>query len=283
MNFINNKKINPLKHGAFQAMLIATAFVCLILLLSFSEYSREKTQINIKVAAYNVQYGDKGSAKEIGKMLRSFGFHVVCMSEVPGGDWASQVGKEMDLEYVILGKYTTAGHDDKYKAILSKTPLYDITEVLMGDTLHTAVKAKTKIGGQEISLYSVHFPFGWRDQAHIDETTHKIQTFVEHLKTHRDNETAVVAGDFNFVPSKVDTMNMYHEMFKGIGYKLAGENVGMPYDSLRSMVGNKKRIGRVIDHIFYDPSKMNALQAEIIELEKPLSDHKPVWASFQLE
>lgn len=283
MNSINYKKIVPLKQRTFQVILIATAFVCLLLLLSFSENSREKTQRNIKVAAYNVQYGEKGSPEEIGKMLRSFQFHVVCMSEVPGGDWANRVGKELGLEYVILGKYATAGHADKYKAILSKTPLYDITEVLMADTLHTAVKAKTKIDGREISLYSVHFPFGWRDQAHIDETTHKIQTFVDYLKTHREAETAIVAGDFNFVPSKVDTMNMYHEMFKGIGYKLAGENVGMPYDSLRSMVGNKKRIGRVIDHIFYNPSKMNALEAEIIELEKPLSDHKPVWASFQFE
>ncbi len=72
----------------------------------------------------------------------------------------------------------------------------------MADTLHTATKAKTKINNTEISVYAVHFPFGWRDKAHIDETTNKISTFVNYLKSKQNEEIAVVADDFNFYPHK---------------------------------------------------------------------------------
>lgn len=264
-------------------------FILAVLLFSCKDKTGKADQavndkiVPLRIAAYNVEFGDKGTPQEIGKMLSSYGFQIVCMSEVPGGDWAATVGKEMGLEYVTLGTYSTAGHEDKYKAILSQTPLYEIEEVLMADTLHTAVKAKTKINNREISLYSVHFPFGWRDQAHIDETDNKVKTFVDHLDRLRGKETAVIAGDFNFIPSTAEKGSKYHEMFKEIGFRLAGESVGMPYDSLVTMVGKKKRLGRVIDHVFYDPEQMDAVRAEIIELEKPLSDHKPVWAEFELK
>ena len=39
--------------------------------------------------------------------------------------------------------------------------------------------------------------------------------------------------------------------------------------------------GRVIDHILYNTSSgAKAVDGGIIELEKPLSDHKPVWAEI---
>jgi maltose 6'-phosphate phosphatase len=123
----------------------------------------------------------------------------------------------MGLNYFSVGKYSTAGHQDKYKTIASRTPLYDFEEVLMADTLHTATKAKTKINNTEISVYAVHFPFGWRDQAHIDETTNKIVTFVEYLRQRQNEEISVIAGDFNFIPSNADSTSMYYGMFVDIG------------------------------------------------------------------
>src|SRR5690606_42121967 len=62
----------------------------------------------------------------------------------------------MDLQYSVVGKYSTAGHKDKYKTILSRTPLSDQGEVLMSDTLHTATRALTTIKGKKIAIYSVH-------------------------------------------------------------------------------------------------------------------------------
>ena len=263
--------------------------LCLFLLFSCSKTSPKK-EVNskelpkLKIAAWNVEYSSNGSAKDIGEALKPYNFDVVCFSEAPGGDWTAEVGKVMGLNNVIVGKYSTAGHEDKYKTIASRTPLYGYEEVLMADTLHTATKAKTKIGDTEVSIYAVHFPFGWRDQAHIDETTHKIFTFINYLKSKQKDEIAVVAGDFNFIPSNADSTSMYYEKFVETGMDVTWKALGIDctkqntYDALKP---EDQGSGEVIDHIIYNPDKMKVLGGKIIELEKPLSDHKPVWALLQ--
>ena len=245
----------------------------------------QENPIQIKVAAYNVEYSKNATAAEIGEALKPYNFDVVCFSEAPGGNWTQEVGEVMGLNYFTVGKYSTAGHDDKYKTIISKTPLYDFEEVLMADTLHSATKAKTKINDTEISIYAVHFPFGWRDQAHIDETTNKIATFVEYLKAKQTEEIAIVAGDFNFIPSNADSSNMYYEMFVDMGMDVTWKELGIDCtkrNTWNAFEPNDAGNGEVIDHIIYNRQKMIVLDGEIIEMEKPLSDHKPVWALLQV-
>lgn len=244
---------------------------------------KQESKLQLKIAAYNVEVGREGTPEEIGKILAPYHFQVVCMSEVPGGDWAKRVGKVAGLDYVILGRYSTAGHKDKYKAILSKTPLYGQEEVLMADTLHTVTKAKTKIGNNEISIYSVHYPFGWRNQAHIDETTNKIATFVKYLEKHQATENIVVAGDFNFSSSNSKKRNMYHDMHSNIGLKMTWKSLGTDLSQLSSFIGEGDDSGEVIDHIFYNPKKMDVSKGNVIELEHPLSDHNPVWALLEFK
>jgi exonuclease III len=247
---------------------------------------QEDNVIQLKIAAYNVEYSKNATATEIGEALKSFDFDVVCFSEAPGGDWTKQAGEALGLSYQVVGKYTTAGHDDKYKTIVSRTPFYDREEVLMADTLHTGAKAKTQINGVEVAIYAVHFPFGWRDQAHIDETTNKISTFVEYLKMRQESEVSVVAGDFNFVPSNSEKENPYHELFKTIGLDVSW--TALRIDCTQRNTYNALKLedqgnGEVIDHIVYNPSKMKALDGGIIEMQVPLSDHKPVWALLELK
>lgn len=252
---------------------------------SSNKISKKEEPLRLKVAAWNVEYSTNASANEIGEALKPYDFDVVCFSEAPGGSWTKEVGSVLGLDNVIIGKYSTAGHEDKYKTIASRTPLYDYEEVLMADTLHTATKAKTKIGNTEISVYAVHFPFGWRDQAHIDETTNKIATFVEYLKQRQNKEIAVVAGDFNFIPTNSKKKNMYHEMFVNIGMEVSWKELGIDYtkhNSYNALKPEDEGSGEVIDHIIYNPKKMKAMDGQIIEMEKPLSDHKPVWALLQI-
>jgi len=240
----------------------------------------------IKVGAWNVEYSSNASATQIGEALKPFNFDVVCFSEAPGGDWTKEVGSVLGLNYVVVGKFSTAGHVDKYKTIASKTPLYDYEEVLMADTLHTATKAKTKINNNEISIYAVHFPFGWRDQAHIDETTNKIATFVEYLKQRQNKEIAVIAGDFNFIPSNADSTSIYYEMFLEAGLDITWKALGLDctkMNTYNALKPEEEGSGEVIDHIIYNTEKMKVLDGQIIEMPKPLSDHKPVWALLQLK
>ncbi len=268
-----------------------TLFLLLVIFLFLSctnSNSNKKTEnlTQIKVAAYNVEYSKNASATEIGKALKSYNFDVVCFSEAPGGNWTAEVGKVLGLNNIAVGKYSTAGHDDKYKTIASRTPLFDIEEVLMADTLHTATKAKTKIEDTEISIYSVHFPFGWRDQAHIDETTNKVQTFVNYLKERQSFELAVVAGDFNFIPINADSINMYHEMFINIGLDVSWKELGIDctkHNTHNALVLEDNGNGEVIDHVMYNPEKMKVVDGQILEMEKHLSDHKPVWALLKVK
>jgi endonuclease/exonuclease/phosphatase family metal-dependent hydrolase len=274
-------------------LLISPVYIALLFSFSFSLESyfnskkSEQQPTRLKVAAYNVEYSKKGTPKEIGESLKSYNFDVVCFSEAPGGNWTQEVAKALGLKYIVVGRYSTAGHKDKYKMIVSKTPLYGYEEVLMADTLHTVTKAYTKIGNQEIALYSVHFPFGWRDQAHIDETTGKVTAFVNHL---RENQTKsaipVLMGDFNFILSAPGYKSPYYEMFTDLGFSATWPNLGIDVKPLGTMVKFKpgeRENGGVIDHILYHPKNMKVMEGEIIEMEKPLSDHKPVWAVFELK
>ena len=155
----------------------------------------------------------------------------------------------------------------------------------MADTLHTVTRAMVRIGGKAIAIYSVHFPKGWRDQAHIDETTGKVTAFINDLKNRPVNEIAIVMGDFNFVPSNSDSSSLYHDMFIDIGLDFSWRDLDIDLsrrNTSRLFKPEAERVGHVIDHIMYDPSKVRAIDGDIIELDKPLSDHKPVWAHLEL-
>jgi maltose 6'-phosphate phosphatase len=240
----------------------------------------QPAEVLVKVAAYNVEYSTRASAQEIGEALKPYNFDAVAFSEAPGGDWTREVASILGMEYVVTGIYSTAGHKDKYKTIASRTPLYGVEEILMTDTLHTVTRALTQIDGLEIALYAVHFPFGWRDQAHIDETTAKIKSFVDFLKDLQQNEKSIVMGDFNFIPSRDNSPNMYHEMFKEIGLELSWFELGLDVtarNTHNALKAEDEGSGKLIDHVMYNPDIASAIDGGIIEMEKPLSDHKPVW------
>ncbi len=265
-------------------VLVAITFSCGNMSIP-NQVNKENTS-QIKVAAYNVEYSKNASAAAIGEALKSYNFDVVCFSEAPGGDWTKEVGTAMNLNHIVVGKYSTAGHKDKYKTIASRTPLYDDEDVLMGDTLHTATRAKMKINDTEFVIYSVHFPFGWRDQAHIDETTNKVRTLVNYLRDRQSRELSVVAGDFNFIPVNTDTVNQYHKMFMDIGLDVSWKELGMDCTKLNThnaLIPEDEGSGKVIDHVMYNTERMKAVDGNILDMEKPLSDHKPVWALLVLK
>lgn len=265
--------------------------IWLIMHFSYGQNLSKKEEIGqfdpltLKVAAYNVEFSDKGTAEEIGRYLKPYHFDIVCFSEAPGGDWTKKVGAVMGLDHVIVGKYSTAGHKNKYKTIASRTPLSNYEEVLMADTLHTVTRATTIVKNKEIAVYSVHFPFGWRDQAHIDETTGKVTAFVNYLREKQSSETSIVMGDFNFVLSTGEYRSPYYEMFVELGMLASWRDLNIDVTGLGSMVksrAEKNEAGRVIDHIIYPSSKVKAIDGQIIEMVEPLSDHKPVWALLKI-
>jgi exonuclease III len=240
---------------------------------------------HIRVSAFNVEAGRRAGANDIGKALAAFRIDIAGFSETPAGTWIEEAAAAMSLPYTVLGSYSTAGHRDKYKGIASRTPLFGFEEIPMADTLHTAVKAKTVVGGLELSIYSVHFPFGWRDQAHIDETTNKVSVFVDYLAPLVSNEATIVMGDFNFVPTRGDTESLYYEMLAARGLALNWNDLGVDTRTITTINPFERKdqaSGHVIDHIMYSANRLRAAEGGIIELDPPLSDHKPVWSALEL-
>lgn len=280
------------KLKSIQIIKFLLTFACVLALVScgakpaVKDAERTGKLTQLKVASYNVEVSKNGTAIEIADVLKPFDFDIICFSEAPGGRWTQDVANRLGLKYVVVGKFSTAGQEDKYKSIVSRTPLYGYEEVLMADTLHTATKASTKIGDREVSIYSVHFPFGWRDQAHIDETTGKVRAFVNYLEEKSGSETSLIMGDFNFIPDIPEHGGAYYDMFVKIGLDTSWKDLRI--DITRHKTHNaykpdSEELGKVIDHIMYDPKKVKALEGDIIEMDKPLADHKPVWALLELK
>lgn len=156
----------------------------------------------------------------------------------------------------------------------------------MADTLHSATRAKIKVNNTEFVIYSVHFPFATRGQAHFDETNNKIQTFVNYLKDRQSKELSVVAGDFNFIPTNTNTVNPYHKMFMDVGLDVSWKELGIDCTKLNThnaLKPEENGSGKVIDHIMYNPAIVKAIDGNILEMEKHLSDHKLVWALLELK
>lgn len=233
---------------------------------------KKKLENQLKVAAYNVEFSKNATAEEIGLALKPYDFDVVCFSEAPDGDWTKNVGMAMGLSHVVIGEYSTASHEDKYKSILSKTPLYDFEEIWMMDRMHTVTKAKTLINGREVAIYSLHFPFGIGASA-------KMENFANYLKGVQADEISIVMGDYNFTTSSPD-----YKMYTDIGLRPSWTDLGIDVSKLDTWNAiDRSKIEGVIDHIMYNPKSVAAVDGNIVEMKKPLSDHKPVWAMLELK
>ena len=82
-----------------------------------------KGSILIRVAAYNVEFGKSTTPEQVGKMFKPFKLDMIGFNEVPDGDWTARVGKVLGMSFSYVGKISSANHKDKYKSILSRTPL----------------------------------------------------------------------------------------------------------------------------------------------------------------
>ena len=103
------------------ALIAFTLSVLLPVSLLFSAKSKEP--ISVRVAAYNVEFGKNASPEEIGRMFKPYNLDIIGFNEVPDGDWTARVGKVVGMKHTYVGKISSANHKDKYKSILSRTPL----------------------------------------------------------------------------------------------------------------------------------------------------------------
>lgn len=256
--------------------------------------------VEIRLAAYNVLFGNWGTPKRIGEMFKPYNFDVICFSEVPDGDWTAKVGKELDMNYSYVGKIASANHKDKFKSVLSRTPLFNQHEIEInaeGWAPASMVGAETKIHGKNILVYSLHIPGRpyFSDTANGSASEFIASQVLPEIK----NERFVIMGDFNNHIGDAP-LNLLEE--KGMRNAWTDLDIDVKQKSTHQHIETGTESG-VIDHIYYN-SKMMAkvydggiimdaknpkdedkpMPSYRIEWEKygkPLSDHRPIWVAIK--
>ena len=114
--------------------------------------------IAIRVASYNVEFSRSATPEQVGNMFKPYKLDIIGFNEAPDGDWTARVGKVLGMKYSFVGKISSANHKDKYKTILSRTPLKDTEEHKLtgvGWNPASVVRATTKIHGVPVSFLSL--------------------------------------------------------------------------------------------------------------------------------
>ena len=256
---------------AIHLLLIAVTCLCAATLsLAASEPSKP---ITVRVASYNVEFGKSATPEQIGEIFKPYKLDIIGFDEAPDGDWTNRVGKVLGMQYSFVGKVSSANHKNKYKTILSRTRLEDPEEhVLTGRGWNpaSAVRAVTKIKGVTVAFYSLHICKSGAKDGHAYSLATKVLP-------KESIERVIIVGDYN---NHIGDAAM--KTIEAAGYRPTWNDLKI--DLSREFTYNaqdtKNRLG-VIDHILYNrPSGAHAKEGGIIELEKPLSDHKPVWAEI---
>ena len=276
--------------------LFAAAFVTALLA---SSCGPEEETSTVRVAAYNVLFGNWGTPERIGEMFEPHGFDIIGFSEVPEGDWTAKVGKVLGLDYSYVGKISSANHKDKYKSILSRTPLKNVHEIEItadGWSPASLVAADTRVRGLELRVYSLHIPGrpGFTDQADGSAAEFIAAQVIPGI----DAERFIMIGDFNNhlgdaplnLIEKAGLRATWHDLDFDVTVHSSHRHIETGAES------------GVIDHIYYNVASgagatsggiihdaynppaedkpMPRYRTEWDKYGKPLSDHRPVWAEL---
>jgi maltose 6'-phosphate phosphatase len=261
------------------AKLIALVATSALISLA-ANFRTHAEDLAVRVAAYNVRYGSMGTPEAIGGMFKKYDLDVVGFSEVPKGDWTLRCGKVLGMEHAYVGEHSPYQDPNKFKSILSRTPLADTREYHFGDGW-SAVAARTTVRGVELSIYSLHT--GGRHEGHQSQLARKIFPADK-------SDNVIMMGDFNSVVGtpreKRNAADMKSLLDAGMRPTWTDLKIDVDKHWTLDTLEPESSLARygVIDHILIGPkSKLVAMKGSIIELEKPLSDHKPIWAALEIK
>jgi endonuclease/exonuclease/phosphatase family metal-dependent hydrolase len=229
--------------------------------------------ITVRVASYNVEFGRSTTPEQVGDMFKSYNLDIIGLNETPDGDWTARVGKALGMKHSYVGKISSANHKDKYKSIVSRTPLEGFEEHKLtgrGWNPASVVRATTKIDGVSFAFHSLHICKSGANDGHA----HSLATTVLQKEI---TQRVIVVGDYN---NNIGDNAMKTVEEAGLRATWSDLEINVAKEFTYNAQNPKKNLG-VIDHILYNvESGGRATDGGIIELEKPLSDHKPVWAEL---
>ena len=241
--------------------------------------------IRVRVASYNVMFGNMGTAEQIGTMFQPYDLDIIGFCEVPGGSWTADVGRVLAMPHSFVGGSSSANHKDKYKSILSRTPLSDTREIEpqgVGWWPCTLVGAQTTAHGVPITVYSLHVPGSAHktDEIAPDPTGSRAGYIAGTIVPAEPCPQLIMMGDYN---DRLASGNL--DLMEAAGMRSTWSDLDL--DLSGCFTFSRRGLGLehagVIDHIFYRTAGgTRAVDGGIIELQPPLADHKPIWAELRI-
>lgn len=236
--------------------------------------------IRLRVVSLNVEFGARTTTARLAEALEAYRPDVLGLCEAPAGDWASDVAARLGLEYVCVGRVSSAHHVDKYKALLSRTPLRLAQEQTFqgqrdGWNPASIVWAETVISGVTIGLGSLHICENKPDLHGRLARGHSsaLLEFLNQVRTDR----LIIMGDFNNRIGDPSLELLRSASVRSVWPELKADvENAFTYSAVSS-----ERLG-VIDHIMIGKTHLaRAIAGGIVELQHPVADHKPIWAEIE--
>lgn len=234
---------------------------------------------SLRIGSYNVLCGERGTPLQLKDALSAFQFDILALCESPNGQWLEDTALLLGFPYYYIGEISTAGHENKYKAVLSKTPFIEKNEIWIQGSRWghhcSTVKIVTTLQNTDIAVYSLHIPKS------PDPDVTGVHFFVNEIITNEKTPISIYAGDFN---TRIGSPTM--KILEQAGLRNPWIDLQMDYKNLSSMERfvDEMPDGYVIDHILLKSEiPIKVVDGGIIELEPMLSDHKPVWVSLDIQ
>ncbi|MFP6722906.1 MAG: endonuclease/exonuclease/phosphatase family protein [Candidatus Poribacteria bacterium] len=256
----------------------------------------------VRLASYNVLFGNWAEPERIGEMFKPYQLDVIGFSEVPGGDWTERVGRILGMEYTYVGEISSANHKDKYKSLLSRTPLtktHEITIDAKGWAPASMVGAQAIVRRVPILLYSTHIPGRPYFTEAVDGSA--AEFIVESVIQKSMATNLVIMGDLNSHLGDASLNQIENTGMQSMWIDLEIETTHL---STHQHIESGTESG-VIDHIYFNTSsaaraieggviynafnpqhenkQMSQYRVEWEQYGKPLSDHRPIWAVLKFQ
>ncbi len=251
--------------------------------------TEENTKPVLRFMDYNVERGLRTNPDEVAGLLINWRPDIVSLNEVPEKGWTGQIGEILGLHHSYQGSIADANCKDAYKSIISRWPLDGKKEFRLAESggwpAASIIRAVADIEGSRIAIYSLHAA----GDSHSPETSHSYDVVTRILPA-ETVQRIVLMGDFN---SLMDGAVM--GLYKTAGFSDTWTSLSIDTRKTFTCYYKEKEVivyigkdasgGRnygVIDHILFNrPESTKAKDGGIIEMEKPLADHKPVWADIE--
>ena len=228
----------------------------------------------MKIISHNIEFGKSTTAEAAARALKSLQPDVILFNEVPGDGWTARVGVELGMPHNYCGKISSADHLDKYKSILSRTPLLHTREILVegkGWNPISVVRAETEVEGTTVALYALHIP------GHVEREGSACEFLAREIITGEPCENVIAGGDYNNRPEDDALTAMLDAGFRSMWHLL---DIDTTLLFTHNAMNPKQRTG-VIDHFFVrSGGGLSIVAGGMVELDVPLSDHKPIWTEL---